>query len=144
MEDKKVPGEEKKVFTIDEVEREVKLIEAKTKTAKEQASRLISKWGMPTLLILVTLGILSSLLLTTEALPAVIGLVSTVSMATIQMLQGITGTKDESEKAQADLMRRLVDKQNESGNGGTAVKVGKGGVSVSSNGTSIETEAPEK
>jgi hypothetical protein len=39
----KVPGEEKKVFTIDEVDREVKLIEAKTKTAKEQASRLISQ-----------------------------------------------------------------------------------------------------
>lgn len=139
----KVPGEEKKVFTIDEVDREVKLIEAKTKTAKEQASRLISQWGMPTLLILVSMGILSSLLLSTEALPAVIGLVSTVSMATIQMLQGITGTKDESEKAQAELMKRLVEKQGDS-NGGTAVKVGKNGVSVSSNGTSIETEAPEK
>jgi hypothetical protein len=139
----KVPGEEKKVFTIDEVDREVKLIEAKTKTAKEQASRLISQWGMPTLLILVSMGILSSLLLSTEALPAVIGLVSTVSMATIQMLQGITGTKDESEKAQAELMKRLVEKQGD-GNGGTAVKVGKNGVSVSSNGTSIETEAPEK
>jgi hypothetical protein len=33
----------KKTYTIDEVEREVRLIEAKTKTAKEQASNKISK-----------------------------------------------------------------------------------------------------
>lgn len=130
-------GEEsKKIMTPEEVEAEVKLIEAKTKTAKEQASRKIGLWGMPTLIVLVGMGIGSSLVLTTEALPAVIGLVSTVAMATITMLQGITGTKEEGEKAQSELMRDMIAQMNQS-KGGTEVVVGEEGVSVQSGDTKI-------
>lgn len=129
-------AEERKAMTPQEVEAEVKLIEAKTKTAKEQASRRIGNWGMPALIILVGMGIGSSLVLSVEALPAVIGLVSTVAMATITMLQGITGTKEEGEKAQADLMKDMIAQMNQS-KGGTEVIVGDEGVSVQSGDTKI-------
>jgi hypothetical protein len=129
-------GNDKHVMTPAEVEAEVKLIEAKTKTAKEQASRRIGNWGMPALIILVGMGIGSSLVLSVEALPAVIGLVSTVAMATITMLQGITGTKEEGEKAQADLMKDMIAQMNQS-KGGTEVIVGDDGVSVQSGDTKI-------
>jgi hypothetical protein len=131
-----VMAEERKVMSPQEVDAEVKLIEAKTKTAKEQASRRIGNWGMPALIILVGMGIGSSLVLTVEALPAVIGLVSTVAMATITMLQGITGTKEEGEKAQADLMKDMIAQMNQS-KGGTEVIVGEDGVSVQSGDTKI-------
>ena len=129
-------AEDRKTMTPEEVDAEVKLIEAKTKTAKEQASRRIGVWGMPTLVILVGMGIASSLVLSVEALPAVIGLVSTVAMATITMLQGITGTKEEGEKAQSDLMKDMIAQMNQS-KGGTEVIVGEDGVSVQSGDTKI-------
>jgi len=102
---------------------EVKIIEAKTKTAKEQASKRIGLWGLPTLIILVGMAIFSSLLLDTAALPAVIGLVSSVSMALITLLQGITGVKDESVKSEK-----------------TKIGVSDEGVKVSSPDTEIETK----
>ena len=129
-------AEDNKKLSPEEVDAEVKLIEAKTKTAKEQASRRIGNWGMPALIILVGMGIGSSLVLSVEALPAVIGLVSTVAMATITMLQGITGTKEEGEKAQADLMKDMIAQMNQS-KGGTEVIVGDEGVSVQSGDTKI-------
>lgn len=127
--------DDKKKLTPDQIDAEVKLIEARTKTAKEQASRRIGIWGMPTLIVLVGMGIGSSLVLTTEALPAVIGLVSTVAMATITMLQGITGTKEEAEDKQAQLMEKMVDRMGEEK--GTEVVVGEEGVQVQSGNTKI-------
>lgn len=102
---------------------EVKIIEAKTKTAKEQASKRIGLWGLPTLIILVGMAIFSSLLLDTAALPAVIGLVSSVSMALITLLQGITGVKDDTQKAEK-----------------TKIGVDADGVKVSSPDTEITTK----
>ena len=129
-------AEEKKVMSPEEVDAEIKLIEAKTKTAKEQASKRIGIWGMPTLIVLVGMGIASSLYLTVEALPAVIGLVSTVTMATITMLQGITGTIEQAEEKQADMMQAMIAQLNQS-KGGTEVVVGQDGVSVQSGDTKI-------
>jgi hypothetical protein len=135
-------NKEKIIVTAEQVDAEVRLIEAKTKTAKEQASRKIGTWGMPTLIVLVGMGIGSSLLLPSEALPAVIGLVSTVAMATINMLQGITGTKEESEKQQADIMRELISGSQQHKQP-TEISVGKGGVSVSSSEMKLTTESKE-
>jgi hypothetical protein len=128
--------------TPEQVDAEVKLIEARTKTAKEQASKKIGLWGMPTLIVLVGMGIGSSLVLPSEALPAVIGLVSTVAMATINMLQGITGTKEESEKQQAEIMRELIT-GNQQQKQPTEISVGKKGVSVSSSEMKLTTEEKE-
>jgi hypothetical protein len=128
----------KKTYTIDEVEREVRLIEAKTKTAKEQASNKISKWGMTFLLIMVMAAIASSVVLSVEALPAGIGLVSTIAMATIQMLQGITGTKEEGENRQAELMKQLIENKNQGG--ATSIDVSDQGLTVDSPEMKINTK----
>lgn len=102
---------------------EVKIIEAKTKTAKEQASKRIGLWGLPTLIILVGMAIFSSVLLDTAALPAVIGLTSSVSMALITLLQGITGVKEDTAKPEK-----------------TKIGVSDEGVKISSADTEIETK----
>lgn len=130
---------EQENLTPEQIEAEVQLIEARTKTAKEQASRRIGVWGMPTLIVLVGMGIGSSLVLSTEALPAVIGLVSTVAMATITMLQGITGTKEEGEKQKNDLMKELIS-QSSQRKAPTEINVSKGGVNVSSDDIKLKTE----
>lgn len=133
---------EPEVMSPEQVEAEVKLIEARTKTAKEQASRKIGLWGMPTLIILVGMGIGSSLVLSVEALPAVIGLVSTIAMATITMLQGITGTKEESEKQQSEILKELIAAQQQAKTP-TEISVGKGGVSVQSSDMKLTTSDEE-
>jgi len=115
--------EEKK--DLHSADAEVKIIEAKTKTAKEQASKRIGLWGLPTLIILVGMAIFSSLMLATEALPAVIGLVSSVSMALITLLQGITGTKEDPKPETKEK---------------TKIGVSEDGVKVSSADTEIETK----
>lgn len=130
---------EEEKLSPEQIEAEVQLIEARTKTAKEQASRRIGVWGMPTLIVLVGMGIGSSLVLSTEALPAVIGLVSTVAMATITMLQGITGTKEEGEKQKNDLMKDLIAQGREK-KAPTEINVSKGGVNVSSDDIKLKTE----
>lgn len=104
---------------------EVKIIEAKTKTAKEQASKRIGVWGLPTLILLVGMAIFASLMLATEALPAVIGLVSSVSMALITLLQGITGTQEAPRPEAREK---------------TKIGVSEDGVKVSSADTEIETK----
>lgn len=130
---------EEEKLSPEQIEAEVQLIEARTKTAKEQASRRIGVWGMPTLIVLVGMGIGSSLVLSTEALPAVIGLVSTVAMATITMLQGITGTKEEGEKQKNELMKELISQGNQK-KAPTEINVSKGGVNVSSDDIKLKTE----
>lgn len=130
---------EEEKLSPEQIEAEVQLIEARTKTAKEQASRRIGVWGMPTLIVLVGMGIGSSLVLSTEALPAVIGLVSTVAMATITMLQGITGTKEEGEKQKNELMKELIAQGNQK-KAPTEINVSKGGVNVSSDDIKLKTE----
>jgi len=130
---------EKEKMTPEQIDAEVKLIEARTKTAKEQASRKIGLWGMPTLIILVGMGIGSSLVLSVEALPAVIGLVSTIAMATITMLQGITGTKEEGEKQQQEILKELIASKGQA-KSPTEISVSKGGVNVSSDDIKLKTE----
>lgn len=133
---------EEEKLTPEQIEAEVQLIEARTKTAKEQASRRIGVWGMPTLIVLVGMGIGSSLVLSTEALPAVIGLVSTVAMATITMLQGITGTKEEGEKQKNDIMKELI-MQSKEKKTPTEVNVSKSGVNISSDEIKLKTDDKE-
>lgn len=127
-----------------EIEKEIKLIEAKTKTAKEQVSRMVGKWGMPALIIMVAMGIGSSILLPPESLSAVIGLVSTVTMATISMLQGITGTKDDKEDKQSNIMEKMLDNQQAAGQAPMEVSVDGGGVSIQAGNTKLTTKGDNK
>lgn len=53
-------------------------------------------------------GIIASVYLDGGALTAVVGLVSTVVMALISMLSGITGTKDKEEKPEFKIINELI------------------------------------
>lgn len=78
------------------LEAELKKFESQS-SAKEVASKYIGKSAIPWIVLLVIVGVVSSYFLESSSLPAVIGLVSTASMALITMLSGITGTKDNKE-----------------------------------------------
>jgi hypothetical protein len=79
-----------------------------TNTAKEVASKYIGKTAIPWIVLLVIVGVVSSAYLSIEALPAVIGLVSTAVMAMIAMLTNITGTKEKEEKPEIKIMQDLI------------------------------------
>ena len=87
-------------------DKEVK--EENPNSAKEVASKAIGKWGVPWIVLLVLAGIVASIYLEAGALTAVVGLVSTVVMALISMLSGITGTKDKEEKPEITIIRELI------------------------------------
>lgn len=89
------------------VEDEVKLIEAKS-SAKEAASRFIGKYGLPILGLLVVVTVGAAMVLPSEALTPVVGLVTAVGTAIIAMLQGITGTTDKEEKPEVEIIKDLV------------------------------------
>ena len=76
-------------------------------TAKELTSKVIGKTAIPWIVLLVIVGVISSAFLSPETLPAVIGLVSTATMAMISILAGITGTKDE-ERPELAIIEKLI------------------------------------
>lgn len=83
-------------------------------TAKEVASKYIGKTAIPWIVLLVIVGVASSTFLTTEALPAVVGLVSTAVMAMIGMLSGITQVKEKEEKPEFKIIQDLIRQLDES------------------------------
>lgn len=90
-----------------QAEIELRKLEAKA-TAKEVASKSIGKQAIPWIVLLVIVGVAASSFLPSESLPAVIGLVSTASMALISMLSGITGTNDKEEKPEFALLHEML------------------------------------
>lgn len=88
-------------------ENELRKLEASS-NAKEYASKVIGKGAVPYIVFLVIVGVVSSIYLPSESLPAVIGLVSTVVMAFITMLSGITGTKEKEDKPEIEIIKSLI------------------------------------
>lgn len=110
-----------------------------TNTAKEVASKYIGKSAIPWIVLLVIVGVVSSAFLSTESLPAVIGLVSTAVMAMIAMLSNITGTKEKEEKPEYKIIDNLIKQLDEAREpmsvvvDGDKVTVTKGENSVTTN-----------
>jgi flagellar basal body-associated protein FliL len=77
-------------------------------SAKEVASKFIGKWGLIVVSVLVLAGISAADMLEGGALTAVIGMLSTVVMAIIGMLMGITGTQDKEEKPEITIIKELI------------------------------------
>jgi hypothetical protein len=77
-------------------------------TAKEAASRVIGKWGVPAIILIVGMLMLSAFALSTEALTPIVGLISIVVTALISLLVGITGTKDKEEKPEFKVIEGLI------------------------------------
>lgn len=92
---------------LKKTENDIRKLEAHS-TAKDYASKVIGKGAVPYIVFLVIVGVVSSIFLPSESLPAVIGLVSTVVMAFITMLSGITGTKEKEEKPELEIIRSLI------------------------------------
>lgn len=80
-------------------------------SAKEVASKFIGKNGLWVVVVLVLAGIYSAMFLEAGTLAVVMSMISTVVMAVIGILMGITGTKDkEGQKPEVQIIRELIDK----------------------------------
>jgi hypothetical protein len=79
-------------------------------SAKEVASKFIGKNGLWVVVVLVLAGIYSAMYLEAGTLAVVMSMISTVVMAIIGILMGITGTKDKEEKPEITIIRDLIDK----------------------------------
>ena len=77
-------------------------------TAREVASKAIGKDALLWIFLLVLVGVASSAFLSTEALPAVIGLVATATMALIQMVNGIVNETKKEEKPEVAIIKELI------------------------------------
>lgn len=138
--DKEKRAELKKLKT--EAIIELKKMESQT-TAKEVASKYIGKSGIPWIVLLVIVGVVSSAFLPKESLPAVIGLVSTAVMALITMLAGITGTKEKEEKPEFKVINELINRLDEANEPMTVV-VDKDKVTVNKGNHSVTSHRDEK
>lgn len=98
---------------LKKTENDIRKLEAHS-SAKDYASKVIGKGAVPYIVFLVIVGVVSSIFLPSESLPAVIGLVSTVVMAFITMLTGITGTKEKEDKPELEIIRSLIKQLDES------------------------------
>lgn len=77
-------------------------------TAREVASKAIGKEALLWIFLLVLVGVGASAFLPTDALPAVIGLVATATMALIQMVSGIVTETKKEEKPEVAIIRELI------------------------------------
>ena len=78
-------------------------------SAKEIASRFIGKWGLAVVVILVLAAIWSASELEAGTLAVVMSMISTVVMAIIGILMGITGTKDaKKDPPEITIIRDLI------------------------------------
>lgn len=77
-------------------------------TAKEVAAKAIGKDAIMWIFFLVLVGVGSSVVLSAEALPAVIGLVATATMALIQMVNGIVNESKKEEKPEITIIKELI------------------------------------
>lgn len=86
---------------------ELQRLEAQA-TAKEVAAKAIGKTAIVWIFLLVLVGVVSSAFLEAEALPAVIGLVATATMALIQMVNGIVNEAKKEEKPEITIIKELI------------------------------------
>lgn len=78
-------------------------------SAKEIASKFIGKWGLGVVVILVLAAIWSASKLEAGTLAVVMSMISTVVMAIIGILMGITGTKDsKKDPPEITIIRDLI------------------------------------
>ena len=68
----------------------------------------IGKYGLGVVLVLVLAGIYAAGSLEAGTLAVVMSMISTVVMAVIGILMGITGTKDKEEKPEITIIRELI------------------------------------
>jgi hypothetical protein len=81
-----------------------------TSPAKEVAGKAIGKWGLPSIVTIVVIGVVASLGLEESKMAAVMGLLGASLTALISMLNSIAGASQKEEKPEFAVMKQLIDK----------------------------------
>lgn len=108
-------------------------------TAREVAAKVIGKQALVWIFLLVLVGVGSSLLLDSQALPAVIGLVATATMALIQLVNGIVTEAKKEEKPEITIIKELIQRLDQK-EAPMRVDVADGKVTVSKGDDTITTK----
>lgn len=82
--------------------------EAQTETAKEVAGKSIGRYGLAYITGIVLIGVGASAFLPDAAITAVMTMIGGALVALINMMQGITGTKDKEEKPEFAIIGELI------------------------------------
>jgi hypothetical protein len=77
-------------------------------SAKEVASKYIGKYGLLYITLIVLIGVGSSAWLSESAVTAVMTMIGGALVALINMLQGVTGTRDDDPNT--EIIKQLIDK----------------------------------
>ena len=91
------------------MEHELKRLEIES-PAKEVAGRAIGKQGLAYITVIIFVGVGASIVLDSDKMAAVMGLLSAALMALIQIVNGVGGTATKQEKPEFEVMRQLIDK----------------------------------
>ena len=91
------------------MEHELKRLEIES-PAKEVAGRAIGKQGLAYITVIIFVGVGASIVLDSDKMAAVMGLLSAALMALIQMVNSVAGTATKQEKPEFEVMRQLIDK----------------------------------
>jgi hypothetical protein len=92
-----------------QVQAELNRLEARS-SAKEVAGKAIGKDGLKYITIIVVIGVASSLVLDSEKIAAVMGLLGASLTALISMLNGIAGASEKEEKPEFAVIKELIAK----------------------------------
>jgi len=90
---------------------EVELNKIKAESsAKEVAGKAIGEGGLFYITLIITIGVGASIVLDSDKIAAVMGLLGAALTALISMLNGIAGTAPKQEKPEFEVIKNLIDK----------------------------------
>ena len=109
---------------------------AQPDTAKEVAGKSIGRYGLAYITGIVLIGVGASAFLPEAAITAVMTMIGGALVALINMMQGITGTKDKEEKPEFQIIGELIQRL-ESSNEPMSVTVDGNKVTVQKGGSTF-------
>ena len=92
-----------------QAEVELKRLHAEN-SAKEVAGKAIGEGGLFYITLIISIGVGASIVLDSDKIAAVMGLLGAALTALISMLNGIAGANPKQERPEFDVMRQLIDK----------------------------------
>lgn len=108
-------------------------------SAKEVAGKSIGRYGLAYITSIVLIGVGASAFLSESAITAVMTMIGGALVALINMMQGITGTKDKEEKPEYKIIGELIERL-ESSNEPMSVTVDGHKVIVQKGGSTFKTQ----
>jgi hypothetical protein len=79
-------------------------------TAKEVAGKAIGKHGLAYITFIVAMGVGASIVLESEKMAAVMGLLGSALTALIAMMNGVAGANPKQEKPEFEIMKELINR----------------------------------